>query len=133
MAPVLTDSVPWALVRYSRYDDSFGSFGSFELDSTLRGVVYVLFNSSVLCLVVALNASAWAHYTSARLSLAARGRLPRRLQAFLADAHRLGILRQVGSVYQFRHARLQNHLAAGHAHLPSPRTISTLSNSSSRS
>jgi len=28
------------------------------------------------------------------------------------DAHRLGILRQVGAVYQFRHAQLQDRLAA---------------------
>lgn len=36
---------------------------------------------------------------------------PLRLSAFLADAHRLGILRQVGPVYQFRHARLRERLA----------------------
>ena len=29
----------------------------------------------------------------------------------LDDAHRLGILRQVGATYQFRHAALQDHLA----------------------
>ncbi|MEU4668642.1 hypothetical protein AB0F91_11870 [Amycolatopsis sp. NPDC023774] len=28
-----------------------------------------------------------------------------------ADAHRRGVLRQVGAVYQFRHARLQERLA----------------------
>ncbi|MBH1935832.1 NACHT domain-containing protein [Streptomyces sp. AV19] len=62
--------------------------------------------------VLALTAFAWPHYGVARLVLAAQGRLPWRLQAFLADAHRLGILRQVGSVYQFRHASLQHRLAA---------------------
>jgi hypothetical protein len=30
--------------------------------------------------------------------------------AFLKEAHIRGILRQEGSVYQFRHARLQNYL-----------------------
>jgi hypothetical protein len=30
---------------------------------------------------------------------------------FLGDAHRRGVLRQAGAVYQFRHARLQDHLA----------------------
>jgi hypothetical protein len=40
-----------------------------------------------------------------------RDRLPLRLLDFLDDAHRLGILRQAGPVYQFRHARLQDHLA----------------------
>jgi hypothetical protein len=33
--------------------------------------------------------------------------------AFLRDAHEnRGILRQVGAVYQFKHAELQHHLAA---------------------
>ncbi|PPK70252.1 NACHT domain-containing protein [Actinokineospora auranticolor] len=40
-----------------------------------------------------------------------RGSLPRRLLSFLEDAHARGILRQVGAVYQFRHALLQQHLA----------------------
>jgi hypothetical protein len=39
------------------------------------------------------------------------GRLPWALTAFLDDASRRGVLRQVGAVYQFRHARLQAHLA----------------------
>jgi hypothetical protein len=30
---------------------------------------------------------------------------------FLDDAYRLGLLRIVGPVYQFRHAALQDHLA----------------------
>ena len=36
---------------------------------------------------------------------------PRRLMAVLEDCHRLGLLRTVGPVYQFRHAELQDHLA----------------------
>ncbi|MGW5635805.1 NACHT domain-containing protein [Streptomyces sp. NPDC003832] len=74
-------------------------------------------------LVLALAACAWPHYAVARLLVAARGRLPWRLQSFLAEAHRLGILRQVGPVYQFRHARLRERLAH-HAPLPRPRTTS---------
>jgi hypothetical protein len=31
---------------------------------------------------------------------------------FLDDAHRLGLLRAVGPIYQFRHADLQDYLAA---------------------
>jgi hypothetical protein len=46
------------------------------------------------------------------LILAARKKAPLRLIRFLDDAHQLGILRQVGAVYQFRHAQLQDHLAA---------------------
>jgi hypothetical protein len=53
----------------------------------------------------------WGGYQLARLGLALRGRLPWRLFAFLEDAHQVGVLRQVGGVYQFRHARLQDRLA----------------------
>jgi hypothetical protein len=47
--------------------------------------------------------------TTVRLSRT--GRLPRKLMHFLDDAHRLGLLRTVGPIYQFRHAELQDHLA----------------------
>lgn len=43
--------------------------------------------------------------------LRARRQAPHRLLRFLDDAHRLGILRLTGPVYQFRHATLQDHLA----------------------
>lgn len=43
-----------------------------------------------------------------------KGQLPWRLMSFLEDAHRLGLLRQVGPVYQFRHADLQDRLALQH-------------------
>ncbi|MGW4695672.1 NACHT domain-containing protein [Kitasatospora cineracea] len=56
-------------------------------------------------------ASQWGAYTLARLVLAAAGRLPLRYAAFLAEAHRRGILRQAGSVYQFRHESLRERLA----------------------
>ncbi|MGH8921171.1 MAG: AfsR family transcriptional regulator, partial [Actinomycetes bacterium] len=58
------------------------------------------------------SSRAWGAFTITRLWLAARGRLPLRLMRFLDDAHRRGVLRQVGAVYQFRHARLQDRLAA---------------------
>jgi hypothetical protein len=43
---------------------------------------------------------------------AGRRLLPIRLMNFLEQAHRLGLLRVVGSAYQFRHAELQDHLSA---------------------
>lgn len=73
-------------------------------------------------LVLALAARAWPYYTAARLLLAARGQLPWSLQAFLDDAHRLGVLRQVGPVYQFRHARLQQRLTHRDM-VPTPRPV----------
>jgi len=57
--------------------------------------------------------AAWGKYTIARYWLALRRQIPWRLMKFLADAHeKRGVLRQVGAVYQFRHADLQRHLAA---------------------
>ncbi len=54
----------------------------------------------------------WGSFTIARCWLALHGRLPWRLMSFLADAHEeRGVLRQVGAVYQFRHADLQRRLA----------------------
>ncbi|NUS30000.1 MAG: NACHT domain-containing protein [Streptomyces sp.] len=44
--------------------------------------------------------------------LALTGRGPRRLMRFLEEAHALGVLRRNGPVYQFRHAALQEVLAA---------------------
>jgi hypothetical protein len=46
----------------------------------------------------------------ARTWLALTGRLPWPVMTFLRDAHRRGLLRQSGGVYQFRHARLQDQL-----------------------
>lgn len=42
-------------------------------------------------------------------------RVPLQLMSFLDDAHRLGLLRLTGPVYQFRHAKLQDRLAHTHA------------------
>jgi MFS family permease len=54
---------------------------------------------------------AWMAYLITTSRLARAGRLPRNLMHFLDDAHRLGLLRAVGPVYQFRHAELHDHLA----------------------
>lgn len=54
---------------------------------------------------------AWGSSLFARAWLALHGHQPWRLMRFLADAHRRGVLRQTGGVYQFRHLRLQSHLA----------------------
>ena len=53
----------------------------------------------------------WPSYGLARIWLALRRRLPWPLMDFLADAHRRGVLRQTGAVYQFRHIELQRRLA----------------------
>jgi hypothetical protein len=56
----------------------------------------------------------WLAYVVATNRLAWRRLLPRRLMPFLDDMHRLGLLRAVGPIYQFRHAELQDHLAAAY-------------------
>ncbi|MBV1945202.1 NACHT domain-containing NTPase [Streptomyces sp. BV129] len=63
----------------------------------------------------ALALSAWGRFAVARVWLAATGRLPWRLMAFLEDAHRRGVLRRSGACFEFRHLRLQSHLAGGGA------------------
>jgi hypothetical protein len=55
--------------------------------------------------------AAWPYYEIARIWLTLHRRLPWPLMAFLADAHRRGVLRQAGAVYQFRHIELQHRLA----------------------
>jgi hypothetical protein len=75
-------------------------------DSTLDAVLA----GAVAAAAVALR-FAWPRYTVTRLRLALAGRLPWRLMAFLDDAHRRGVLRRDGGVYQFRHSRLRDHLA----------------------
>ncbi|GAA2605814.1 hypothetical protein GCM10010304_64880 [Streptomyces roseoviolaceus] len=59
-------------------------------------------NVGPLGAAVAVMSTCWPYYTLARRRHAFVGRLPWRLQACLAEAHRLGVLRQVGAVYQFR-------------------------------
>jgi NACHT domain len=53
----------------------------------------------------------WLRYEMVRTWLALRGQLPWWLMSFLADAHRHGVLRQTGAIYQFRHIELQHRLA----------------------
>jgi hypothetical protein len=56
-----------------------------------------------------------------RWGLALSGHLPWRLMWFLDDAHRRGILRQSGTVYQFRHKRFHDHLATANSPVPLPK------------
>ncbi|WP_238412609.1 NACHT domain-containing protein [Saccharothrix deserti] len=53
----------------------------------------------------------WWWFTVARIWLALRGKLPWELMVFLEDARKLGVLRQAGAAYQFRHALVQDRLA----------------------
>ncbi|MER6796495.1 hypothetical protein, partial [Amycolatopsis mediterranei] len=63
-------------------------------------------------LIWMLFVTVWGPWLLARLWLSLTGRLPWRVMPFLADAHQRGVLRAAGRVYQFRHARLHDYLAA---------------------
>jgi hypothetical protein len=103
---VLLLAVPFLVVipvffgaAFARGFHDFVSFGLYGLGIGLT-----------IWLALALS-HAWPQYLISTGWLAARGRVPWRLAAFLDEAHDLQILRQRGGAYQFRHARLQDHLA----------------------
>jgi hypothetical protein len=63
-------------------------------------------------LALGLGLTAWGRWcVFARVVLPIGRRLPWLVVAFLDDAYQRGVLRRAGPVYQFRHARIQNHLA----------------------
>ncbi|MGG7575716.1 hypothetical protein [Streptomyces sirii] len=69
----------------------------------------------------ALSLTAWGQWAVfSRIWLPLTGRLPWAVVTFLEDAYQRGVLRQAGAVYQFRHARLQGHLARAYRspHVP---------------
>jgi hypothetical protein len=80
------------------------------LQKTLLGTAIGLVVSSAGLGLMVQATSAWGHFLTAREWLALRRCMPWRLMTFLDDAHKLGVLRQVGANYQFRHALLQDRL-----------------------
>ncbi|MEE1782999.1 NACHT domain-containing protein [Streptomyces sp. SP17BM10] len=82
-----------------------------------RPLVPVLsFLAAWSCSAVALVAmSRWGRWSATRIELWLSGRLPWDVMGFLEDAHRLGLLRQVGGVHQYRHAELRWRLAGADA------------------
>jgi hypothetical protein len=54
---------------------------------------------------------AWPRFRLVHAWAAITGELPWSLMSFMHNAHERGVLRQVGALYQFRHARLQDRLA----------------------
>jgi hypothetical protein len=99
----------------------FGLWNGLEVYMTSPGYEEGLASAIEIGLPVALGwalglilaGTAWGRWLiSVRLWLPITGRLPWRVIGFLDDAHRRGVFRQVGAVYQFRHARLQDYLTA---------------------
>jgi hypothetical protein len=78
----------------------------------VAGVLLGFFSGVATGLAVSITESmAWSA-TLASVQIAMSWRSPARLTSFLGDAYDRNILRAVGSTYQFRHARLQDRLAA---------------------
>ncbi|NUT47738.1 MAG: hypothetical protein HOV94_10590, partial [Saccharothrix sp.] len=77
----------------------------------LLGAVFMV-GSLAGCGAVLLLVSASGRWVVTRLGLVATGRLPWAALEFLREAHRVGVLRRVGGVYQFRHVRLRERLAS---------------------
>ncbi|GHJ12985.1 NACHT domain-containing protein [Micromonospora sp. AKA38] len=116
---------PAQLVRLDRRAglvSMLGRRGTFALliwlfagPATLVGyLAYAVARAAVTALIGDFGPAS-SRFAATRLSYALRRRLPWRFMPFLTDAHRRGVLRQIGAVYQFRHLRLQNHLAEADA------------------
>jgi hypothetical protein len=84
---------------------AYGTSGAPVLVGVVAAVLYG--SAAALC------GDGWTRvrFRLAHARLAAHGWLPWRLESFLADAHRRGLLRRAGAVYQFRHVLLQDRLA----------------------
>lgn len=106
---VVVQSVIFGLVSCVGYTVTVGVLHGVRL-----GLVYGLTYGLVLGLSVGLavaSLTAWGTWlVFARVWLPVNGRVPWSLPAFLEDAYQRGVLRRSGAVYQFRHARLQDHL-----------------------
>lgn len=83
--------------------------------SPTAGLVLGIISGLCGALGYVLTLTAWGQWiVLARIWLPLTGRLPWAVVTFLEDAYQRGVLRQAGAVYQFRHARLQHHLAQRH-------------------
>jgi hypothetical protein len=79
------------------------------VEGTLAVVAVLLVFAPIRRLTMTATAS--SVYLCAVTLLCIHRRAPRKMMRFLDDAHRVGLLRQVGPIYQFRHAKLQDRLA----------------------
>lgn len=100
-----------ALVAPAIAATSLAFFHWLNGDPLLIGGGLVISWSCAAAVLMAL--SRWGRWSATRLVLAGHRRLPRDVLGFLEDGRRLGVLRRVGGVYQFRHAELRSRLADG--------------------
>lgn len=125
-APTASATTPRNLLRADRAVALVGALLSVVLGVSLfTGIssgtpvkfsLYELFITLIPILLTTLlldpaGRSAWGIFLLVRAWHAVRCKTPWRLCKFLEDAHHLGVLRQVGGSYEFRHSRLQDSLA----------------------
>ena len=95
---------------------TFALVGGFTSDELVVGLVEGLTVGLAFGLAfgpaVGLAASGAWPVSLAAAQMAIKWHTPMHLMRFLNDAHNRNVLRTVGPVYQFRHARLQDRLAA---------------------
>ncbi|KUL51955.1 hypothetical protein ADL22_05805 [Streptomyces sp. NRRL F-4489] len=107
-ATVLKQTLTIGLVTGSGYGTVFGIASHSALAGLGAGLV-----AGTMIAIGAGTMTAWGRWVVlARIWLPLTGWLPRDLDAFLRDACERQVLRQVGTVYQFRHAQLRDHLYA---------------------
>lgn len=125
-ANVVSHFLVWALVLGS-VAGLVNSFTAGPVSSLELGLAFGIEGAFGAGLGYGLCLTAWGQWVAiARIWLPMTGRLPWRLVAFLDDACRRGALRRVGAVYQFRHARLQDHLTGVLTPVPNSRRCSTV-------
>jgi hypothetical protein len=116
----LVGAVPGALtgfyLGYSFHDGhrtSLGTLGILQYPPPVLGLLGAaggcVLSGAGLGLM-AMGSSAWGRFLWTRIFLAMNGSAPLRLMAFLQDACRRGVLRQVNGYYEFRHQMLLRHL-----------------------
>ncbi|MFF4751467.1 NACHT domain-containing protein [Streptomyces sp. NPDC002514] len=92
-----------------------GGFAPGPVLGLLVGLVFGIEGAFAGGLGYGLSFTAWGQWAAlSRMWLPLTRRLPWAVIAFLDDAHDRGVLRKAGAVYQFRHARLEAHLAHVH-------------------
>ncbi|MEV8443902.1 helix-turn-helix domain-containing protein [Actinosynnema sp. NPDC051121] len=112
---VFFSATTWLIAVALRAFPGGGPFGLTIVWPGLAGLVLGLVGGFGGGFGYLVSMTAWGQWVVfARFWLPLTGRLPWAVRAFLDDAYRRGVLRRAGAVYQFRHARLQDHLTEGH-------------------
>ena len=110
-ADVLVHMAAWAVVLGPEVGAVSGVLSGSALRGLQTGLVFAVEGAIAGGIGYGLAFTAWGQWVAvAHVWLPLTGLLPWRPVAFLDDACRRGVLRRSGAVYQFRHARLQDHL-----------------------